>query len=99
MQFHGSEIFVGDKVFDVAMGWGTVSIVDDVRNGFFVMFGNRRMFFNTDGKTPFFPNATLYWADPFHGVKPDKSLKYWPVFSATAETLSTELLKLRDGHV
>ena len=96
MVFHGSEIKIEDKVYDLAFSWGTVKLIDEGRKVFTVMFGNRRIVYDVNGKCSLFTNPTLFWANPLYGIKPDKELKYWSVFINTAATLSSELLKLRD---
>lgn len=96
MDFHGSEILAGDKVYDVAFSWGTVLGVDSKNKKIIVMFGNRRVVYDEEGKCGLFNAATLYWANPLHSIRPDKDQKYWPIFINTANALAKELNKVNN---
>lgn len=66
MNLLNQPVAVGAAVYDVAMGPGTVVVVDDTLTyGITVKFQNgRSMGYSAAGHSPRFLQATLYWQNP-----------------------------------
>jgi len=89
-------VAVGDKVFDVCYGPGTVEelLVED---RFRVSFSlNRFVVFNGDGIAARFPRRTLYWHDPVVAA-PMKSDEHWGVLASICRSISDNIRTLRTG--
>lgn len=63
MNFNNFPVLVGDKVFDINRGYGTVIQVTETL--FEVEFKNVRIFFDSDGIQKSKPLQTLFWDKPF----------------------------------
>lgn len=90
MIFDGAKISIGDSVFDVAFGSGSVLEIDDKARMFRAQFGKRVFSFNSTGHGQF-PRKTLFWRDPIGAFVPMKKDTSWDVFSRIRDAVAKEL--------
>lgn len=76
MQFDNATLVLGDSVYDVAQGAGTVVELITQTNQFRVQFGTRNYVYSLGGVSVY-PQKTLYWRDPIEGVIPPKAVGAW----------------------
>jgi len=64
MRFHGDDLLLGDRVYDVSAnrGWGTVISVSEGK--FQVRFATFSVNYDTNGVQQGHPRVTLYWSPP-----------------------------------
>lgn len=88
MVFDGSEVFIGDNVYDVAYGVGKVVQLKEQEGRFMVTFGDGRHGAYQSNGVGNFPIKTLFWRNPIGVVTPPKNDLIWDTFLK----LSAELL-------
>lgn len=73
MKFHGEDIEIGDRVYDVSVGrgYGYIIMVDPDTNLFQVKFPTFSVNYNSDGTQQSRNRPTLYWSKP-HIIAPIK---------------------------
>jgi len=91
MQFDGSNIFVGDSVYDLAYGPGVVVELKPNENRFVVRFGERYVGYNLNGQGNF-DRKTLYWRDPTDSLPVPKDNARWALFTAIKASLHNAIL-------
>lgn len=85
----GADVRIKDSVYDVAYGAGKVTHLAD-NGGITVRFGDGREAGYVEGRTPRFPQRTLYWQNPIVAVPP-KSMRRWVAVRAAAAAVANSL--------
>ncbi len=81
MIFDGDYIKLGDTMFDMVYGKGTVSQVKEHEQKFVVVFpGDRQFTYELNGAGQFPNRKTLFWRDPIGAFIPMKNDDTWHKF-------------------
>lgn len=93
MKLDNEDILIGDRVYDVIFGMGTVDKIVEAENRFWVIFGNRNECYESTGNGRF-GVRTLYWHNPFI-IAPHKKDASWELMGRIIEAIS----KVTRGHI
>ena len=86
MKLDNEPLLIGDRVFDIVFGIGTVDKILDQENRFWVIIGDRNESYDSNGNGRF-NVRTLYWHNPFI-IAPHKSDAKWELMGRIIEAVS-----------
>jgi len=93
MKMDNEPVVIGDRVFDVIFGSGTVDRIIEGENRFWVLVANRNECYDNNGNGRF-GVRTLYWQNPFI-IAPHKSDAGWELMGRIIESVSTHIRGLK----
>jgi hypothetical protein len=90
MLFDGEEVKIGDSMYDVAYGAGTVVELMPRQSQFRVKFGERTFTYRLNGQSVF-PRKTLFWREPIGKYYPRKNDTKWATFLNLCDAIAHAL--------